>query len=126
MHIKNAIPLFAAIGLVAVFTAPSADSAHVATAQAAADANLATVKQYCVGCHNDKAKLGGVTFENLTPAAIAKDPALFEKAVKKLRGRVMPPPNAKQPEAKAVDSLVSWLEESLDKVPEPQQVSDQE
>jgi len=24
-----------------------------------ADANLATVKQYCAGCHNDKAKIGG-------------------------------------------------------------------
>ena len=39
--------------------------------------------------------------------------------MRKLRGRVMPPPGAKQPDGKAVDSLVAWLEDSLDKVPDP-------
>ncbi len=39
--------------------------------------------------------------------------------MRKLRGRVMPPPGAKQPDGKAVDSLVAWLEDSLDKLPEP-------
>jgi mono/diheme cytochrome c family protein len=89
-----------------------------------ADAQLATIKQYCVGCHNDKAKLAGVTFEGITAASIAKNPELFEKAVRKLQGHVMPPPNAKQPDPKAVDSLVAWLEDSLDKVPEEALISD--
>jgi len=39
---------------------------------------------------------------------------VFEKAVRKLRGRVMPPPGARQPDAAAADSLVAWLEETLD------------
>ena len=90
-----------------------------------ADAQLATMKQYCSGCHNDKAKLGGISFEGITAATIAKDPERFEKAVRKLRGRVMPPPGAKQPDGKAVDSLVAWLEDSLDKVPEEAHVTDQ-
>ena len=77
------------------------------------------------GCHNDKAKTGGVTFEGITAASIAKDPELFEKAVRKLRGRVMPPPGTKQPDGKAVDSLVAWLETSLDKVPTQAYVTDQ-
>ena len=37
-------------------------------------------------------------------------PTLFEKAVRKMRGRVMPPPGARQPDAAAADSLVAWLE----------------
>ncbi|HEX5226741.1 MAG TPA: DUF1587 domain-containing protein, partial [Bryobacteraceae bacterium] len=95
-----------------------------------ADANIATIKQYCVGCHNDKAKMGGFSFQSALIGGnaadnIAKNPELFEKAVRKLRGRVMPPPGARQPDAKAVDSLVSWLEESLDKLPEPAHISDQ-
>jgi hypothetical protein len=45
--------------------------------------------------------------------------------VRKLRGRVMPPPGAKQPDGKAVDSLVAWLEDSLDKVPEEAHITDQ-
>jgi cytochrome c553 len=89
-----------------------------------ADANLATVKQYCSGCHNDKAKIGGVSFQGATAASIAQNPELFEKAVRKLRGRVMPPPGAKQPDAKAVDSLVAWLEESLDKLPNQAYITD--
>ena len=51
---------------------------------------------------------------DITAASIAEHPDLFEKAVRKLRGRVMPPPGAKQPEPAAVDSLVTWLETSLD------------
>src|ERR1700692_4818988 len=37
----------------------------------------------------------------------------------------MPPPGAKQPDGKDVDSLVAWLEDSLDKVPTQAYVSDQ-
>ncbi|MGD0134210.1 MAG: DUF1592 domain-containing protein [Bryobacteraceae bacterium] len=89
-----------------------------------AERNLATVQQYCSGCHNDKAKIGGVSFQGATAASIAQNPELFEKAVRKLRGRVMPPPGAKQPDAKAVDSLVAWLEESLDKLPNQAYITD--
>jgi Protein of unknown function (DUF1592)/Protein of unknown function (DUF1588)/Protein of unknown function (DUF1585)/Protein of unknown function (DUF1587)/Protein of unknown function (DUF1595)/Cytochrome C oxidase, cbb3-type, subunit III len=89
------------------------------------EATLATMKQYCTGCHSDKAKLGGISFEGVTAATIVKDPERFEKAARKLRGRVMPPPGSKQPDGKAVDSLVAYLEESLDKIPEEAHVSDQ-
>src|SRR5580658_6839847 len=98
--------------------------APTALAQDSADAQLATIKQYCAGCHSDKAKMGGFSFQGITVESIAKDPELFEKAVRKLRGRVMPPPGAKQPDGKAVDSLVAWLEDSLDKLPAPQHVTD--
>ena len=57
-------------------------------------AQIATVNQYCVGCNNDKAKLGGFSFQGLGADSIAKNPELYEKAVRKLRGRVMPPPGA--------------------------------
>jgi hypothetical protein len=40
---------------------------------------------------------------------------VFEKAVRKLRGRVMPPPGARQPDGATVDSLVSFLENTLDR-----------
>jgi hypothetical protein len=112
---KSSLPLIAVIAL--------ADAPRAAQAPPA-DAQLATVKQYCAGCHSDKLKLGGVTFEGITADSVAKDPALFEKAVRKLRGRVMPPPGAKQPDGKAVDSLVAWLETSLDKIPEEARISD--
>src|SRR5438094_3601584 len=94
-HIKKSIPPIAAIALVGIFTTPSPSQGPPSP-----DAQLATVKQYCAGCHSDKSKSGGVSFEGITAASIAKDPERFEKAVRKLRGRVMPPPGAKQPDGK--------------------------
>ena len=123
-QIKNSIPLVAVIGAV-VNLARVLTAAPATAAQDPADAHLATIKQYCSGCHNDKAKTGGASFEGITAASIAKDPELFEKAVRKLRGRVMPPPGAKQPDGKAVDALVAWLESSLDKLPTQAYVTDQ-
>ncbi len=119
-HIKYSIPLLSLVGLLGVFTVP-----RPSQAQDSADAQLATMKQYCSGCHSDKLKTGGVSFEGITAATVAQDPERFEKAVRKLRGRVMPPPGAKQPDGKVVDSLVAWLEDSLDKVPTQAYVTDQ-
>src|SRR6267142_315121 len=99
-------------------TAPAAQTSG-------SDAPLATIKQYCVGCHNDRAKTGGVSFEGLTPESIGQRAELFEKAVRKLRGRVMPPPGARQPEPAAVDSLLAWLEDSLDRAAGQAHVRDQ-
>jgi mono/diheme cytochrome c family protein len=80
-----------------------------------AEKQLATVKQYCSGCHNDRAKMAGVSFDGLTAESLAQRADVLEKAVRKMRGRVMPPPGARQPDAATIDSLVSWLEHSLDR-----------
>jgi mono/diheme cytochrome c family protein len=79
------------------------------------DRQLATIKQYCAGCHNDRTKAAGVSFDGLTTAGIGQHADVFEKAVRKLRGRVMPPPTARQPDGGTVDSLVAWLEDTLDR-----------
>src|SRR5207249_379129 len=73
----------------AVFTAAPVASAPQTSGP---EVQLATIKQYCAGCHNDRAKAAGVSFEGLTPESIGRRAELFEKAVRKLRGRVMPPP----------------------------------
>src|SRR5215468_10571132 len=124
-HIKSSIP--AVINVIAFSVAPVLLAApqNQAQAPAPAEAHLAVFKQYCQACHNDKAKIGGASFEGITAGSIAKNPELFEKAVRKLRGRVMPPPGMKQPDGKAVDALVAWLEDSLDKVPTQAHITDQ-
>jgi mono/diheme cytochrome c family protein len=81
----------------------------------AAQAHLATINQYCVGCHNDRTKTANVSFQGITADSIGEHAEVFEKAVRKMRGRVMPPPGARQPAPAAVDSLVAWLETALDR-----------
>src|SRR5499427_8333057 len=73
-------------------------------------AQLATIKQYCGGCHNDRMKAAGVSFDGLTTESIGERADVFEKAVRKLRGRLMPPPGNRQPDQHDVDALVAWLE----------------
>src|SRR5262245_24446359 len=89
---------------------PSLGPGKAAPTTVSAAAQIATLKQYCVTCHNDRAKTGGVSFEGMTTESVGQHADVFEKAVRKLRGRVMPPPGSRQPDAAAVDSLVSWLE----------------
>jgi mono/diheme cytochrome c family protein len=111
--VTGAAALFLA-SLASVFTAAQSP-APAAVPAASPEAQLATIKQYCASCHNDRAKMAGVSFDGLTAASIGQHPDVFEKAVRKLRGRVMPPPGSRQPEGPAVDALVAWLETSLDR-----------
>src|SRR5215510_8834447 len=74
----------------------------------------ALLNQYCVTCHNQRAKTAGVMFDTMDLSDISKNADIWEKAVLKLRGGMMPPPGAQQPDRTAVDSFVSWLENSLD------------
>jgi mono/diheme cytochrome c family protein len=97
-----------------VFSAPQSQAPTPASASDA-EKPLAAIKQYCVACHNDRAKTGGVSFEGMTAQSIGQHADVFEKAVRKLRGRVMPPPGSRQPDASTADALVAWLETSLDK-----------
>ena len=46
--------------------------------------------------------------------AAANDAQIWEKALRKLRGHLMPPPGSPQPPQKDVDSFVAWMENTLD------------
>src|SRR5690606_4828011 len=56
----------------------------------------------------------GVSFERLTAESFAEHPEIFEAAVAKLRGRLMPPPGNPQPDGAAVDTFVSVVEDAID------------
>src|SRR6185369_3413302 len=69
---------------------------------------------YCAGCHSATVKAGGVVFAGLPLDNIGSNAEIWEKAVRKLRGRLMPPPGSRQPDQRDVDELVGWLEAKLD------------
>jgi len=74
---------------------------------------------YCVGCHNARLKTGGVTFDTLDIKKPAADAELWEKALRKLRGRLMPPPGSPQPPQADIDAFTTWMEGTLDANPGP-------
>src|SRR6266516_7119073 len=90
-------------------------SAMAVAAQAGPEQGpFGVVQTYCFGCHNSKAKVGGLALDSLSPDRIAEDAKTWEAAIRKLRGGLMPPPGAKRPEGQSVVELISWLEKKID------------
>ncbi len=84
-------------------------------AQTGFAAQEAVVKKYCVGCHNDTSKAGGLSLESLNISKLGQHPDLGEKLVTKLRAGMMPPVGLPRPDAKTYDSLASSIEQELDR-----------
>ena len=85
-----------------------------APANRGADQARKTLDTYCVGCHNARAKAAGLALDTLPVDAVHEHPDVWEAAVRKLRGRLMPPPGNKQPEQREIDTFVTWMEAQLD------------
>jgi mono/diheme cytochrome c family protein len=73
------------------------------------------IENYCFKCHNTDDWAGEIAFDTMSLGELPENADVWEKAVRKLRGRLMPPPGKPQPDNAAVASLVSYLETSLDK-----------
>jgi mono/diheme cytochrome c family protein len=81
----------------------------------AAPAYRATLDQYCVGCHNSRTKSGGVALDALDLANVPRDAAVWEKVVRKLNTRTMPPQGARRPDEASYHAFASWLETRIDR-----------
>ncbi len=75
----------------------------------------ALVNQYCIRCHNDRTKAGGLALDTADIERVTASEEVWEKALVKLRMRAMPPPGAARPDERAYDGLVSSLEAKLDR-----------
>jgi len=72
---------------------------------------------YCVGCHSSTVKAGGVVFAGMSLDDLGANAEIWERAIRKMRGRLMPPPGSRQPEQAEVDAFISSLEAALESVP---------
>jgi mono/diheme cytochrome c family protein len=72
------------------------------------------IDQYCLGCHSDRARAGGLALSELNLDAVPQSAEIAEKVIRKLRGGLMPPAGARRPDSQSVAELVSWLENKID------------
>ena len=84
-------------------------------APAPANPNRALIDRYCVGCHNQRLKTAKLELDVLDLAHPEKDALTWERAIRKLRGGMMPPPGVPRPPLTEVNSLATYLEDSLDR-----------
>ena len=52
----------------------------------------ALLDQYCVTCHNERMRTGGLALDTADVSDVGAAPEIWEKVVQKLRGGMMPPP----------------------------------
>ena len=91
-------------------TAPSRQAASTIEPESV----RAVLTEYCLECHNDRLKTAALALDTFDLTKIAANPEVWEKVVKKLRGRMMPPLGRRRPDDNTYNSVVAYLEKSLD------------
>jgi mono/diheme cytochrome c family protein len=94
-------------------------AAEVAHGQGAANTDATNafnhlISTHCVDCHNADDWAGSLAMDTLDIRLAGQDPEIWEKAISKLRGRLMPPAGKKQPGQSEIDAFVGYLETSVD------------
>src|SRR3989442_47355 len=75
----------------------------------------AVVEQYCIGCHDDELKKGGLDLQSISRNDIPGHPVEWERVIRKLRARQMPPIGKERPTDSTYDEVVASLAASLDR-----------
>ncbi|MGE3886592.1 MAG: DUF1592 domain-containing protein [Vicinamibacterales bacterium] len=88
-------------------------------AELSTTAQAETVKQYCAGCHSDRAKAGGLSLQGWSAERAGEARETAEKMIRKLRAGMMPPAGAKRPEASVLTGLAMALEQRMDALAGP-------
>ena len=82
----------------------------------AVNAKWDLLNEYCVSCHNFEDWAGSLAFDTLSPETIHNNIDVFEKAVRKMRGRLMPPPGNDKPPIEDLDAFIADMEYYLDSI----------
>jgi mono/diheme cytochrome c family protein len=72
------------------------------------------LSRYCITCHSQRTKAGSLVLEGAALARVGESGAMWEKVVRKLRGRLMPPSGMPRPDDRTYDAFTSWIETQLD------------
>ncbi len=101
-------PTHAPLARAAAFTAPQTSGATPTLSP------RAVLDRYCVTCHNERLRTGGLALDTVDPERVGDDAEVWEKVVRKLRTGMMPPSPRRRPDAATYASTVAYLETALD------------
>src|SRR5579862_2577815 len=120
-------PAFVLTVLAQTSGTPAASTKAVAPAQATvavvqtATTEKALLNQYCVTCHNQKAKAAGLapaqslTLDDKDSTKVEHDAETWERVIHKVRAGMMPPSGMPRPKPEVFESMIAYLENELDK-----------
>jgi hypothetical protein len=85
------------------------------SAQTSPAGQTALLDKYCVSCHNDKLRTGGLSLQSANLNDVPKNAETWEKVIRKLHVGAMPPQGLPRPDKPALAGLAAYLETSLDR-----------
>lgn len=71
--------------------------------------------RYCITCHNQRMRTAGLMLDTMDFANVGAGAETWEKVIRKLRMRSMPPVGRPRPDEAEYDALASWLETEIDR-----------
>ena len=111
---------------------PAAAPPQAAVAAATTATSVeAIINRYCISCHNERVvngrdtapsimvsqlRIAGVAFDSLDATHVANDADTWERVVRKLQSRTMPPVGRPRPDDETYTTVASWIESELDRV----------
>src|SRR5258708_3164072 len=102
---------------VAILLIPAALQAQNSQSTEAAT-HRATLDQYCVGCHGGPTPFAGLNLQPLNTGDLAANGIIWEKMLRKLRNREMPPAGMPRPDAATYEAIVKYIETGRDRLAE--------
>ena len=73
------------------------------------------LNSYCVACHNDTLKTAGLSLQGIDVKNIGSNARIWEKVLRKLQARIMPPAGMSRPDEPTYLALAGYLESELDR-----------
>ena len=101
--------------MVAVASVTGVSQTPASSPQAAAVPSAALLTQYCITCHNARAKAGGLTLDPAELNQMDRHAETWEKVIRKLQTGMMPPSGAPRPARVAIDGFVASLQTQIDR-----------
>jgi glycosyltransferase involved in cell wall biosynthesis/mono/diheme cytochrome c family protein len=93
----------------------SAPPRPASNASSADTLDRSAIDKYCVTCHNQRLKTGGLTLDTPDLVNVAAHPDVWEKVIRKVEAGMMPPAGVPRPDAAMRKALVANLEGVLDR-----------
>jgi hypothetical protein len=112
-----------ASGVAILLTGLILTPAHAINGQQSQPASIASpdpsprglLNRYCVTCHSDALKTGGLTLATVDIDHAGVDAEVWERVFRKLRAGLMPPSGAPRPDRAAIETFRRTIEASVDR-----------
>jgi hypothetical protein len=79
---------------------------------------VSLLQQSCLECHDSEVKKGGLDLAGLQTDDLARHPVEWERVLRKLQARQMPPPGRERPGERTYATVVNALSSALDRAAE--------